>query len=209
MNEIQFDKVDEPYGNFSNFAEYEIEIDGELWSTAEHYFKASKFEDYDLRDKIKTIEDPIQASKFGNIRKNILRSDWDEIKEDIMYKALFAKFTQHIDLKIELLNTDENYILYTNIDRFWGMGKIGKGKNKMGRLLMKVREDIYNISSDPECVLPPWMAFNKLPPRDLFWRMGKGAIYLKAWKGFLDDLEDVQEYIDYFPAKDNWKDAYK
>jgi N-glycosidase YbiA len=33
----------EPYGCFSNFSRYGIEMDGGWWPTVEHYFQAQKF----------------------------------------------------------------------------------------------------------------------------------------------------------------------
>merc|ERR1719159_2136362 len=43
---------------------------------------------------------------MGNSRAHRLRSDWEEIKVRVMYKANAAKFSQNEDLRDELLATD-------------------------------------------------------------------------------------------------------
>src|SRR5688572_28325351 len=40
---VEFMSVHGPYGQFSNFAGFPVEIDGRTWPTAEHYFQAQKF----------------------------------------------------------------------------------------------------------------------------------------------------------------------
>ena len=43
MKRILFYRVNEPYGEFSNFAPYPFELKGKSWPTSEHYFQAQKF----------------------------------------------------------------------------------------------------------------------------------------------------------------------
>ena len=60
-----------------------------------------------------------------------------------MYDAVFAKFTQHEELKKLLLKTGQAYLIeHTVNDNYWGDGGNGKGGNKLGKVLMKVREKI-------------------------------------------------------------------
>ncbi|MCM3143092.1 NADAR family protein [Brevibacillus sp. MER 51] len=40
--EIHFDQPDKPYGCFSNFSGHPIELEGEIWTTLEHYLQAKK-----------------------------------------------------------------------------------------------------------------------------------------------------------------------
>jgi predicted NAD-dependent protein-ADP-ribosyltransferase YbiA (DUF1768 family) len=71
-----------------------------------------------------------------------LRHDWDDVKIDIMRKALVAKFTQHPQLKNLLLSTSDRPIVEDSPrDDFWGRGKNYNGQNWLGRLLMEVREE--------------------------------------------------------------------
>ena len=95
MEVIQFYKVNDPFGYFSNFAPYPIVLVNEVWPTVEHYFQANKFDDFKVWDVIKYIKSPMEAAKEGRDRKYKLKSDWEEIKDKVMHKALKAKFLQH------------------------------------------------------------------------------------------------------------------
>ena len=177
---IKFYKVNEPYGFLSNFAPYPIFIDNKLWKTVEHYFQANKFDDETIRLKINELNSPMEAANEGRNRKNILRQDWDDIKEKIMYKALLCKFLQHPKLRKELMLTGNSELVeHTQNDRYWADGGDRIGKNRLGVLLMDVRKSIKAYSDNPDLVLPPWIAFPSIDQNDLFWRMGIGEEYIR------------------------------
>ncbi len=208
MSLIRFYKVNEPYGFFSNFAPFPIFIENQIWQTVEHYFQASKFEDELTRKKIMSADSPMKAAKEGRKRENILKKDWDLIKENVMSKALFCKFTQHPKLRKQLLLTENNLLVeHTENDSYWGDGGNGTGKNRLGELLMQVRENIKQYSSDTELVLPPWIAFPTIHQEDLFWRMGLGEDYLIEWAGFYLK-SDKLSYKKMFPETMNWLGIY-
>ena len=75
------------------------------------------------------------------------RSDWDAVKDDIMLKALRCKFAQHTDLMNLLWETGEREIIeHTTNDSYWADGGgLGRGLNKLGKLLMQVRGDIVAV----------------------------------------------------------------
>ena len=75
------------------------------------------------------------------------RSDWDSVKDDIMLKALRCKFAQHPNLMKKLWETgDRELIEHTTNDSYWADGGGGgKGLNKLGKLLMKVRDEIVEV----------------------------------------------------------------
>ncbi len=78
---------------------------------------------------------------MGRSRKHPIRGDWEQVKEDIMRRALSQKFTEHGDLRQLLLGTgDEEIIENSPTDYYWGCGKDGTGKNRLGQILMEVRE---------------------------------------------------------------------
>lgn len=82
-----------------------------------------------------------EAKRLG--RKVPLRADWETIKFDEMYHICYAKFTQHKDLQEKLLATGSVYLEEANQwgDRVWGTVN-GNGRNHLGKILMKVREEI-------------------------------------------------------------------
>lgn len=71
--------------------------------------------------------------------------EWDSIKLGVMYKALVSKFSQHEDLKKQLLATENSWLIeHTQNDRQWGDGADGKGNNFLGKLLIIIRHKIKN-----------------------------------------------------------------
>jgi len=143
MNIIHFYRVADDYGCFSNFAPYPISIDGREWPTSEHYFQAQKFLDSERRERIRHTPSPMIAARLGRDRKARLRPDWEQVKLDVMRKAVRAKFTQHEAIRRVLLDTGHATIVErTTKDRFWGDGGDGSGKNWLGRILMEVREEL-------------------------------------------------------------------
>ena len=67
MHTIEFYKIDEPYGEFSNFAPFPIGSEGIIWPTTEHYFQAWKFVGInDARvERIRKNDNPMRARKGG------------------------------------------------------------------------------------------------------------------------------------------------
>ena len=80
---------------------------------------------------------------MGRSRKLPLRRDWEAVKDRVMLDALRAKFTQHDDLGVLLLTTGEAMLVErTANDSYWGDGGDGSGKNMLGVLLMRLREEL-------------------------------------------------------------------
>ena len=143
MNPIQFYRVSEPYGEFSNFSPHPFDLKGKVWPTAEHYFQAQKFAGTEHEELVRLAKSPMVAARMGRSRERSLRQDWETAKEDIMREALLVKFTQHPALRSLLLSTgDAELIEHTKNDRYWGDGGNGNGKNRLGQLLMELREKL-------------------------------------------------------------------
>lgn len=143
MTEIKFYSTQDEFGELSNFAHFPIKLDGKMWHTTEHYFQAQKFADKQYQEKIRSEKSPMIAARLGRDRKQKLRKDWESVKNNVMKKALLAKFTQHEDLKNLLISTGEAKLIeHTENDAYWGDGGDEKGKNVLGILLMQVREEL-------------------------------------------------------------------
>ena len=144
---IHFYNRDDPYYEFTNFYECTIDLDSRKWRTTEHYFQAQKFVGTPYVELIRQMQRPREAfdlSRNPSVSR-WQRSDWENVKCDIMLKALIAKFTQHGDLKAILLGTGTRQLFeHTSNDHFWGDGGDGSGKNNLGKLLMKVRGVLQN-----------------------------------------------------------------
>ena len=143
MEPIKFYLVNEPYGCFSNFAPFPIVIDGKTWPTSEHYFQAQKFLENAHQEAIRTLVSPMDAARKGRDRKLPLRKDWEHVKDDIMLRAVREKFAQHAELRTTLLETSEAKLIeHTPNDNYWADGGDGLGKNILGVILMRVREEL-------------------------------------------------------------------
>lgn len=69
---------------------------------------------------------------------------WSKVKFDRMRGVLYAKFSQHPELRELLLSTGNARLVEcatvdNPVNRLWGEVN-GKGKNMLGNLLMEVRE---------------------------------------------------------------------
>lgn len=83
-----------------------------------------------------------EAKKLG--RTVFIRPNWDEIKDSVMLWGLKEKFRQE-RFKDLLLKTKGIKLVEGNYhgDKYWGVClKTRKGKNKLGKLLMEVRESL-------------------------------------------------------------------
>ncbi len=141
---IYFYKVNEvPYGCFSNFSPHGFELDGAWWPTSEHYFQAQKFVGTPLYKRILAARGPLRAAELGREKKYPIRADWDEVKDEVMKRAVRAKFQTHPDIRAILLTTGSELIVEkTTRDYYWGCGSEGTGMNRLGLTLMDIRREL-------------------------------------------------------------------
>ncbi len=140
---IEFWKADAPFGELANFAAFPVEIGGKTWPTTEHYFQAQKFVGTPHEDEIRAAATPALAAALGRDKTKPLRADWEQVKEAVMRTALDAKFSQHPELGALLRATGEALLTEASPkDGYWGTGADGRGKNRLGELLMQVRAEL-------------------------------------------------------------------
>ena len=153
---ILFWRTKEVYGCFSNMAPYALTIDGTRWRTVEHYFQAQKIINHeDYIEKIRQASSPMMAKRIGSTRRHavtgetLLRPDWEEVKDRLMREAVLAKFTLNWDIRHVLLGTESRIIMEDSPkDYYWGIGADGTGENKLGLILMDVREQLQRAETD-------------------------------------------------------------
>lgn len=128
------------YYFLSNFYESPVTYEGITYRNNEAAFQAAKVTDRTIREKFSKL-DPSSAKRKG--RNVQLRHGWDQIKFDIMYEIVKAKFEQNSELREKLLNTGDSHLEEGNTwgDRIWGTVS-GKGQNNLGKILMRVREEL-------------------------------------------------------------------
>lgn len=126
----------------SNFYFSPFIYEKRTFNTVEHGFQCHKTKDSMWRSLITNAQSPGQAKRIG--RTCPLRSNWEEIKEDIMMAMLRAKFSEP-EMEQKLLATYERELIEGNTwgDVYWGKDlHSGRGKNRLGILLMKLRTEL-------------------------------------------------------------------
>lgn len=136
------------YDIFSNFYPVIVKFEGLNYPTVEHAYQASKSKEFFFRKLICAL--PAEKAGLAKRRGQTgrLRSDWEDVKINIMHDLLCQKFKQE-PLKSKLLETDDALIIEGNYwhDNIWGDCYCDKcrniqGENWLGRLIMDVRSQI-------------------------------------------------------------------
>lgn len=144
---IEFWRTTDEYGCFSNFSKHTVEIDGLVWPTTEHYYQAMKHTDESLKERIRQIKSCKVAKTLAYSAP--AREDWEQIKFDVMRKAIRAKADQHPEIKAKLLETGDDPLAEASpFDYVWGTGKDGTGQNWLGKLWVELRESLTNQKRD-------------------------------------------------------------
>jgi len=155
---VLFSVADESKGPFRVFSpEFVVAtlVDGVSYPTVEHYMavqKARKFADEKAVQKIMKTKSAKSAK--GVSIEGVNEEEWDAVKDDFMRIILRAKFTQHPELRTQLLETGSVSLGYANArDKYWSIGtsedtdkakKPSKwpGKNRIGVILGELRETL-------------------------------------------------------------------
>lgn len=136
------------YFYLSNFYETPIFYKGYYFRNNEAAFQGMK-----CPDRIEEFcqLNPSEAKRLG--RKVILRPDWEFVKEAVMYEICKEKFLQHPSLAQKLLSTGDGLLVEGNSwgDREWGVCN-GVGNNKLGKILMSIRNELKRLSNEEVCV---------------------------------------------------------
>lgn len=149
------------WGTFlSNFIPNDLQIDymGHKFNTSEQlymYIKAKSFNDHEKAHEIVTKgQAPKDAKRMGREVIGYDEKVWSTYREDAMYRAIYNKFTQYPELKKQLLDTGDKILVEgTPMDPIWGVmikwdddrilnEKNWKGQNLLGKVLMRVRDNI-------------------------------------------------------------------
>ena len=127
------------------FDEPSIVVGSVRYNGSEHYFQLMKSLGTPSHSEAKLAmaraTNPHEVWGVG--RAFELRSDWEEVKVDIMRVAVRAKFSQNASLRALLLSTGDCPLVQLKLDdEFWGAGRDGSGCNMLGRVLMDLRQEL-------------------------------------------------------------------
>ena len=141
INEYQLNIF--PLDNFSSFG---LIMNEEYFQTSEHAFQYLKFVDtnVDIAKQIKEAFSPNDARNIAHKNKEFKHANWSLVKYENMEKVLRLKANQNPLVKEALLNTKDYIIAECCIDEDtdWGIDNNNKGDNHLGKIWMKIREEI-------------------------------------------------------------------
>lgn len=131
---------------FSNFSSFQVEWRGRLWATSEHAYQAARYMGVaeDLVEQVASARSAHEAWSLGtheNKKRQI--PNWPEIKAEVMYDICKHKLRQNPYVEKKLLLTNDEYLVEDSpVDDFWGWGADEQGRNELGKVWMRLREEL-------------------------------------------------------------------
>lgn len=129
----------------NNWSAHAIRVWGKTFPTLEHAYHYHKYSEVlpRIAERILVAPSPWAAMQIASAYKHQRREDWNTIKVEVMTELVRAKVSQNEDVRNCLLETGTKQLIENSPwDTFWGAGKNGKGENRVGKVLMKVRDEI-------------------------------------------------------------------
>ena len=129
----------------SNFSSFAVDWRGRRWSTSEHAYQAAHFIDTDkkLFEEIFEARSAHDAYKIAKANADKAPENWDEIKTVIMEEIVRLKLEQNLYVKKKLLETEDLLLVEDSPkDSFWGWGPDKMGRNELGKIWMKLRDEL-------------------------------------------------------------------
>lgn len=134
------------YRFLSNFWPCYLVYDNLVYPTAEHAYQAAKVANPDIKTMIRDCPTPAEAKDYFETHNMKPDHDWTVDKKLlVMEELLMIKFEGKDPLLTRaLLATGDAELIEGNTwnDTFWGVCD-NTGENNLGRLLMKVRQELF------------------------------------------------------------------
>jgi ribA/ribD-fused uncharacterized protein len=154
------------YKEFSSFFKSPFAYEGKEYISLANFFHSCKFAgtDDDFAEEIRIQKNPALTRAKASSKDHAPNARWESDKVDLMRIGIVAKFSMNSALCRKLLATGDARIESTieeemRVKGFWSIGEDGTGANRMGKLLMSVRDEFrssgeYDDLSDDEAVAP-------------------------------------------------------
>lgn len=134
------------YSFLSNFYACQTEYHNVKYPTSEHAYQAAKTANPIQKEAIRKADTPDDAKRLG--RRVEIKSNWDEIKDEVMYEIVSNKF-KNKRMQAKLLATENEILVEGNYwhDNYWGSCICPKCLQKpkgnvLGKILMRVRKEL-------------------------------------------------------------------
>lgn len=183
-----------------NFSSFQVIWQGRRWPTSEHAYQASHFFDTypEIVDEIAESMSADQALRIAREHADKIPGDWDDRKVAVMEQICLAKLMQNPYVQKKLLQTGEIPIVEDSPkDDFWGWGADRQGRNELGKIWMRLREQLGSGDIEPVNYLAPvsseyglegqwpeFRSFIRVYSKDP-WRQSRLAMALLGFRGEL------------------------
>lgn len=128
---------------FSAFSVHSIIYRGVSYKTVEHAYHAQRYIDQKIVQDIVDNPTPEGAWEVSQTYKSQQIPDFNENKLSVMEELFRTKLDQHLDVRKALLDSGNTLIVkHEPKDAWWGDGPDGSGSNEMGKLWMRLRDDL-------------------------------------------------------------------
>ncbi len=165
MDIVSFLKTDEAFGGLSNMSgEFPIAVNGVRILTSEHLYQALKFPDHpDVQMSILSKPSPIHCKMVAKskVNREKVRNDWEEVQLEVMEFCLKVKLLWHWVKFGKLLRAAEGKEIVeisSKRDTYWGKVRSDgglEGENHLGRLLMKLRDELLGECNEHIRIVSP------------------------------------------------------
>ena len=138
------------HDQLSNFYARSFVWRGYGWRTAEHAYQAAKFFDINpaVAETIRAALTPREAKALAKEYRDQRDPNWTEKKLAVMEDILRAELSQDEALRAMLIASGENELIEDSPeDGYWGRGPDDLGENHLGRLWMKLRSELSDVSA--------------------------------------------------------------
>ena len=140
----------------SNFYPSVFQVEDQTFTCAEQYLtivKARRFGDEEKVNQLLNCNSPSKMKFLAKSIKGYNHTTWRNECQDLVYQGILQKFKQSDNLTDFLLQTGDSLIVEASLDKSWGVGirmnnrdiwdeKKHNGDNRLGKILMKVREEL-------------------------------------------------------------------
>jgi type I restriction enzyme S subunit len=169
-----FLKTAEQFGGLSNMAGgYPLSINGIRILTSEALYQACRFPHLpEVQKLIIGQKSPMAAKMKSKPYRKDSRTDWDDVRVQVMRWCLRVKLVQHWEKFGDLLLStgDKPIVEESYRDQFWGAKPTDEetlcGANVLGRLLIELREKLRDPNAQKIWVVEP-------PPLSDFLLLGR------------------------------------
>lgn len=135
------------YWFLSNFYPCKIHFGKLEFDCVEAAFQAAKCANVEDRKMFVGLKG-VDAKRLG--RKIKMRNDWSKVKDDVMFALVNEKFSNP-KLAFDLICVQGDIVENNRWnDTYWGVCN-GKGENRLGKILMKVRDSIDEEKNSSSC----------------------------------------------------------